>query len=237
LARWYDDFTGDVPYGELAELYEKLLNREGKASLTLLDLCCGTGTLTWLFAQRGYEMIGTDLSPEMLSQAEQKTVDCAVRPMFLCQAAEELDLYGTVDGAFSCLDALNYIPPESLPEVFHRLHLFIKPGGVFAFDVQSPERLKGLDGGVFVDETEDALCLWRGEFDEEENALFYGMDIFTKEGGLWRRQEEEHTEYAHDVRGLCSLLSAQGFSEPEIVSAGALSGSGRVFISAVNMEH
>lgn len=161
LAAWYDGLTQDVPYGEFASFYEKILHREGKDSLTLLDLCCGTGTLTCMLAQRGHEMIGVDMSGEMLSQAQEKadSLCLPVKPMFLCQEASELDLYGTVDGAYCSLDGMNYIPPEELPQVFHLLHLFIEPGGRFVFDLHSPRHLRELDGETFVDENDGMLCL------------------------------------------------------------------------------
>ena len=239
LAQWYDSLTADVPYGVLADFYENLLKREGREHLTLLDLCCGTGTLTLLLAGRGHELIGADASAEMLSVAAEKAAreDLAVQPMFLCQEAADLDLYGTVEGALCCLDGMNYLPPEDLPELFRRLHLFIEPGGKFAFDFHSPEHLRALDGGTFVDETEDVLCLWRGEFDEEENALVYGMDIFRRSGKLWAREEEEHVEYAHAPEQLKALLEASGFADVRIITDGPLCESGRLFISATNLEH
>ena len=237
LAQWYDGFTRDVPYPQFADFFEHALNREGKDHLALLDLCCGTGTLTWMLAERGHELIGVDVSPEMLSLASGKTADVAYRPLFLCQEAAELDLFGTVDGAYCSLDGMNYLPPEDLPELLHRLHLFIEPGGKFAFDFHSPEHLRGLDGGTFVDESDDVLCLWRGEFDEEENALYYGMDIFRREGKLWRREEEEHIEYAHSPEGLKALLEASGFTDVRLITDGPLSESGRLFMIAENTAH
>lgn len=239
LAEWYDGFTRDVPYDEFADFYENALHREGKERLTLLDLCCGTGTLTLMMADRGHELIGVDCSPEMLCVAAEKTAaaNCAVKPMFLCQEAAELDLYGTVEGAFCSLDGMNYLPPEDLPELFHRLHLFIEPGGRFAFDFHSPAHLRELDGGVFVDESEDVLCLWRGEFDEEENALFYGMDIFRREGVLWRREEEEHLEYAHAPELLKALLESAGFENVRIVCDGPQHEMGRLCMIAENGSH
>ena len=159
LAAWYDGFTGDVPYAALADYYESLLLREGQARLTLLDLCCGTGTLTMLLARRGHELIGVDRSPEMLSVAAEKAaaMEGITPPLLLCQEASELDLYGTVQGAYCCLDGMNYLPPEDLPELFRRLHLFIEPGGRFVFDFHAPAHLRALDGEVFVDETEDHI--------------------------------------------------------------------------------
>lgn len=239
LARWYDGFTQDVPYEAFADFYEKALHREGKDHLTLLDLCCGTGTLTLMMARRGHEMIGVDLSPEMLSQAAEKAAeaDLAVNPLFLCQAAEELDLYGTVEGAYCSLDGMNYLPPELLPRLLRRVHLFIEPEGKFIFDLHSPAHLRELDGGIFVDETEDALCLWRGEFDETENALVYGMDIFSRDGRLWRRDEEEHIEYAHEPEELVRLLRDSGFADVEIIRDGPQCEMGRLFIRARNLAH
>ena len=239
LAQWYDGFTRDVPYDRFADFFEQSLYREGKEHLTLLDLCCGTGTLTQLLAERGHEMIGVDMSPEMLSVAAEKAArsTCAYAPMFLCQEAAELDLYGTVDGAFCSLDGINYLPPEDLPELLRRLHLFIEPGGKFAFDFHSPEHLRALDGGTFVDESDDVLCLWRGEFDGEENALYYGMDIFRREGKLWHREEEEHMEYAHAPEALQALLEQAGFTDVRLIRDGPLCESGRLFLIAENLGH
>ena len=121
LAPLYDAFTRDVPYAALADFYDALLNPGGAPGRMYLDLCCGTGTLTWLLARRGREMIGVDASPEMLAVAQSKAQAGAqpeVPPLFLCQEAAQLDLYGTVQGALCSLDGMNYLPPEELPERF-----------------------------------------------------------------------------------------------------------------------
>ena len=196
--------------------------------------------MTELLASRGYDMIGVDASPEMLAEAANKTKNrsFAHEPLFLCQRAEELDLYGTVSGAFCCLDSLNYLPPELLPEVFRRLRLFIEPGGRFAFDIRTPQLLRDMDGQAFVDEDDTFLCLWRGEFDPEENALHYGIDLFLAEensdGFLWRREQEEHVEYAHSPETLVQLLLNVGFEHPQIVRADKRISEGRLFFLAVN---
>lgn len=233
LAAWYDQLTGDVPYAEFADFYEAEFSRCGGEFRLLLDLCCGTGTLTCEMARRGYELIGADASVDMLMQAQNKAAGLPQPPLFLCQQAEELDLYGTVDCAFCSLDGMNYLPPPSLPEVFRRLHLFIRPGGLFIFDIRLPEWLRSLDGQVFVDEREDVLCLWRADYSAESEAMIYGMDIFSRKGRLWERSREEHVEYTHSPGGLKVLLENAGFARVELLNHCPQGNSGRLFIRAV----
>ncbi|MBQ6465246.1 MAG: class I SAM-dependent methyltransferase [Oscillospiraceae bacterium] len=232
LALWYDSLTGDVPYAQFADLYEAEFARDGGEFRLLLDFCCGTGTLTALMARRGYEMIAADASADMLMQAREKAEGLAVPPLFLCQSAEELDLYGTVDAAYCSLDGMNYLPPEALPELFRRLHLFIRPGGLLIFDIRTPDWLRERDGQVFLDETDDLLCLWRADFDEAENALVYGMDLFSRQGELWRREREEHVEYAHEPEALEALLTQAGFVDLRRRDDGPQGGDGRLFVIA-----
>ena len=237
LAAPYDALTGDVPYGEFADWYETALTRRGGAVHTLLDLGCGTGTLSLLMAERGYEMICTDASADMLSVFQQKlwerTGD-ATPPLLLCQRSEELDLYGTVDGAYCSLDGMNYLPGALLPEVLRRLRLFIAPGGIFAFDVLTPARMQSLDGGCFVYEREGLLCLWRSSFDS--GVLHYDLDLFSEgEDGLWEREQEEHREYAHEAEDLRAMLEAADFGNVQMFTDGPQHEEGRVFITAERM--
>ena len=234
LAEPYDALTEDVPYEEFADWYETALTPKGGAVRTLLDLGCGTGTLSLLMAHRGYEMICTDASADMLSVFQQKlweTELSVARPMLLCQRSEELDLYGTVDGAYCSLDGMNYLPGELLPEVLRRLRLFIVPGGILAFDFLSPEHMRSLDGGCFVDEREDLLCLWRSSCEDGE--LHYDLDLFTEEeDGCWIREQEEHTEYVHEPEKLRELLLSAGFDNVRLYSDGPQHDQGRLFITA-----
>ena len=235
LAAWYDVLTQDVDYGAFADFYEAVFRADGGEMHTLLDLCCGTGTLTCLMAERGYEMIAADASAEMLMQAQIKAAELpagSTPPLFLCQSAEELDLYGTVDAAVCCLDGFNYISLDALGEVFRRLHLFVRPGGLLVFDIRTPEFLRSLDGQVFVDEKEDVLCLWRADYDETAGVMRYGMDLFERAGALWQREREEHVEYAHTLDWLSETLAAAGFDRVQVFTGTPQYEAGRQFISA-----
>ncbi len=242
LAPLYDGLTRDVPYELFVDFYELIFRRYGVSPELVLDLACGTGTLTCLLAQRGYEMIGVDSSQEMLSQAVEKSLELPenARPIFLCQDMEKLDLYGTVGAAVCSLDGVNYVPEENLHQVFHRLRLFVEPGGIFIFDVNTPEKLRSLDGQMFLDEEEDVFCVWRASFYQEDNACVYGMDLFTRvEGELWDREQEEHIEYAHSIETLTKKLTEQGFDDisvfGELEERPPKDGEQRVFIAARRM--
>ena len=219
LARYYDRLTTDVDYPAFADYYETLFARYGLQPHTVLDLACGTGTLTGILAARGYEMIGVDGAAEMLSVAAEKAEQLSgcIRPMFLNQAMEELDLYGTVDAAVCSLDGINYLPREDVAEVFRRLHLFIRPGGLLVFDINARRFLRELDGQVFLDEDEDVFCVWRSEYDWEQEICYYGMDLFSRrEDGSWDRSFEEHVEYGHGETDLIRLLEQHGFTETQL---------------------
>ena len=233
LAPWYDKLTGDVPYTRFADFYEAEFRRNGGEFKLLLDLCCGTGTLTDVLSRRGYEMIAVDSSVEMLMEAQSKSAGLETPPLFLCQDAAALDLYGTVDAAVCSLDGMNYIPPEDLPEVFRRLWLFVRPGGLLIFDIRTPEFLRSLDGDVFVDEQEDVLCLWRADFEDALPAIIYGMDIFSRQGRLWQRESEEHVEYAHEPAALQTLLEQAGFHDVCLRPDCPQGDMGRLFITAI----
>lgn len=236
LAAWYDTLTGDIPYGSFADFYEAEFARDGGEFRLLLDLCCGTGTLTAELTRRGYELIAADQSEEMLMEAREKAAGLSPAPLFLCQSAQELDLYGTVDAAICSLDGVNYLPREDFGEVLRRLRLFIRPDGLFIFDIKSPESLRALDGSVSVDEDEDLLCLWRADFDEAQQCLIYGMDLFERSGALWRRSGEEHIEYVYELSFLRESLEAHGFRDLRVSCDGPQGAQGRVFISARRAE-
>lgn len=232
LAPWYDALTLDVPYEAYADFYERVFAEDGGEFKLLLDLCCGTGTLSLIMAARGYDMIAADGSEEMLMCAREKAYSSGgAMPLFICQRAGDLDLYGTVDAAYSSLDSLSYVSPEELDECFRRLRLFIRPGGLLIFDLRTPEFLRSMDGSVSVDETDEVFCVWRGRFDERANALRYGMDIFSRvKGDTYLHSNEEHTEYAYSAEAVTDMLSRHGFTDVRIRPDGPMAGAERVFI-------
>lgn len=238
LAPFYDKLTQDVNYDAFVEFYEQVFASYKIAPKMVLDAACGTGTLTRLMADKGFEMIGVDQSFDMLSIAAEKMADMEAntRPLLLNQPLQELDLYGTVDAAICALDSINYIAPEDLRPIFERIHLFLEPGGVLVFDINTPAKLKNLDGEIFIDETEDVFCVWRAEYEERQKACFYGMDIFSREGDIWHREFEEHVEFLHEPEMLAHLLEGVGFQDIKILGDCRLrepgSGDERLFISA-----
>ena len=217
LAGCYDRLTYDVDYAAWANYIEKHFKKQGLPGNTVLDLACGTGSLTCELAQRGYEMIGVDLSPDMLAQAAEKNREVdGIPPIFLCQSMDKLDLYGTIDACVCCLDSVNYVTdPKKLCRAFERIHLFLMPGGLFLFDINTPAKLEGLDGQVFLDETEDAYCVWRAEYSPRRRVCSYFMDIFCldEDSGLWERGEELHEEYAYTPEELVEYLRQAGFRD------------------------
>lgn len=216
LADCYDFFTRDVDYPRWADYLERHF-RTGKLPIhTVLDLACGTGTLTCMLAERGYDMTGVDLSEEMLAVAAEKGRALAGEsPLFLHQSMDKLDLYDTVDACVCCLDSVNYVTsPAVLRRAFQRVRLFLTPGGMFLFDINTPSKLMGLDGQLFMDESEDAACIWRADYSRRRRICTYGMDIFTRtEGDLWQRREEVHEEYAYTPEELTAYLKEAGFTD------------------------
>ena len=215
LAGVYDRLTEDVGYERRADYLEKLFRKSRIPVRMVLDLACGTGSMTALLMGRGYEMIAADASPDMLSAAREKTEGrSGIPPVFLNQSMPELDLYGTVDAAVCCLDSLNYLTsPRDVRRTFQRLRLFIAPGGILIFDVLSPSNLRDLDGQVFLDEREDVYCVWRAEYEKRSHICTYWMDLFTQRAdGAWERSVEEHRERAYTVEELRAWLMEAGFT-------------------------
>ena len=213
LAASYDRLTNDVDYRATVDFYRDILEQEGLHPRTAVDLACGTGTVSLLLARQGLDVTGVDLSEEMLTMAQQKAEGLENPPRFVRQSLQQLWLPRGVDLAVWALDSLDYIAdPPDCAEAIRRVYRALNPGGIFIFDVNTPEKLRAMDGQVFLDEDEDVYCVWRGEFDEQTNICSYGMDLFQRQGRLWRRSFEEHREYAYSAEQLTGFLKAAGFT-------------------------
>ena len=217
LAASYDALTYDIPYEKILQFWETLLKRYRLRPETVLDLACGTGSLSVLLAEHGYRVIGVDLSEEMLAVADEKCSHLAEnRPFFVCQPMQRLRLPKQVDSVICALDSLNYVTrPADVQKTFRRVHDALTPGGLFLFDINTPYKLEGLAGQTFLDETEDTYCVWRTEY--HRGLCTYYMDLFRRRGdGAWRRSAEVHRQRAYSVEELTAWLAAAGFGDVRV---------------------
>ena len=213
LAASYDRLTNDVDYEGWVDFAHAILEKEGLNPRTVADLACGTGSATRILAQRGYRVTAVDLSEDMLTEAMDKCSDLENLPTFVHQNLAQLRLPRAVDMAVCFLDSLDYIlNPDDCAAAIYQTYRALNPGGIFIFDVNTPEKLRAMDGQVFLDEDDDVYCVWRGEFDDETNICSYGMDLFQREGDVWVRSFEEHQEYAYSVEQLKGYLKDAGFT-------------------------
>ena len=135
----YDVLTENVEYERIADRVCSLLHKNSVDGGLLLDLGCGTGTLSFLLEKSGYDIIGVDASEDMLMIANEKKYEENSSAMFLCQRAEELDLFGTIDCAVSSLDTINHIDSlEKVEKAFSLVSLFMNMNGIFVFDMNTP---------------------------------------------------------------------------------------------------
>ena len=213
FARYYDRLTTNINYPAWARYYHRLIERAGGGGGILLDLACGTGGFSLELARLGYDVIGVDASPDMLSLAAEKAgrLPGISPPTFLCQKMERLNLYGTIDACVCALDSINHLPDtRALQQAFARVGLFLAPGGVFVFDVNTHHKHKNvLAGNTFVYETGDLLCLWRNDYTPKNSRVDVSLDFFTRgEGGLYQRSSESFSERIFSHRTLCGALKA-----------------------------
>lgn len=217
LAFSYDRLTNDVDYEAVVDFYGQILAREGLHPRTAVDLACGTGSVALLLAQQGLTVTAVDMAPDMLTVACQKAEGLKNRPLFVCQSLQQLHLPRGVDLAVCALDSLDYVTdPADCQEAIRRVYRALNPGGIFIFDVNTPEKLQAMDGQVFLDEDDDVYCVWRGAFDRQTNICSYGMDLFQREGAVWYRSFEEHREYAYSQAQLTNYLKTAGFTQIEV---------------------
>lgn len=211
----YDILTENVEYEKIAHKICSLLHKNGVDGGLLLDLGCGTGTLSFLLEQNGYDVIGVDASEDMLMVANEKKYEENSSAMFLCQNAEELDLFGTIDCVVSCLDTINHIDTlDKVQKVFEKVSLFMNMGGVFVFDMNTPyKHEKILGNNTFIYDMDEVYCVWQNSYDEETATTSIDLDFFIKneDDECYERYSESFCEYAYEPEDILQILERCGF--------------------------
>ncbi len=219
----YDLLMQDVKYAQWADYLEELLQKFCvKKPELVLDMACGTGNLTLEMARRGYDMIGIDMSPDMLSCAMEKSAECGISPLWVCQDMRTFELYGTMDAILCTMDSMNYM--ENVPDMEQVLQLvcnYLNPGGLFIFDMNTPYKLQHILGNnLFYEIRDDITYLWRNEYLPEEKKCNFDLTFFVKEAeDIYRRLEEEQQQRAWAIDEIRLLLQKSGLELLEVYEA------------------
>jgi len=213
FSRFYDSLTDNVEYKKRADYFCRLLSLCGVNSGILLDLGCGTGSISVEMAERGFDVIGVDSSVGMLNEARQKAFESGKQILLLNQSMDEIDLYGTVDCAVCVLDGINHLDGEKqIRATFDKVSLFMNPGGAFAFDVNTLYKHKNiLADNVYVYETDEVYCVWQNSYNEADGSVDITLDFFEEEDGVYYRSEESFTERAYELSEIQNWLELSGF--------------------------
>ena len=226
FAAVYDTFMDNVPYREWGEYIHSMLCEKGVKDGLVLDLGCGTGTMTEILAGYGYDMIGADNSEDILELAMEKRIQSGHDILYLLQDMREFELYGTVRAVVSVCDSLNYITdPEDLENVFRLVNNYLDPGGIFLFDFNTEYKYREVMGDCTIAE-DRGVCsfIWDNYYYEEERINEYDLTLFVretgqpdpdtdepdKEGQLYRRYTETHYQRAYTLEEMQRLLEKAG---------------------------
>lgn len=230
FASVYDTFMDNVPYGEWGGYIYTLLCRYGVKSGIILDLGCGTGTMTEILAGYGYDMIGVDNSEDMLELAMEKRIASGHDILYLLQDMREFELYGTVRAVVSVCDSVNYITePEELAGVFRLVNNYLDPGGIFLFDFNTEYKYREVMGDCTIAEDRGPCSfIWDNCYYEEERINEYDLTLFIREGtapgqnegaeeddteengALYRKYTETHFQRGYTLEEIRELLSSAG---------------------------
>ena len=232
----YDKFMDNVPYTQWADYLLELMAKHGKTPEKVsddplsqernlvLDLGCGTGTLTELMADAGFDMIGIDNSMDMLEIAMDKKAASGKDILYLMQDMRELELYSTVGTVISVCDSINYIlEDEDLVTVFKLVNNYLYPKGLFIFDFNTLYKYETVIGDTTIAENrEDASFIWENYYHEDEHINEYDLTIFVKENTkeeLFSRYYETHYQRGYTLAEVKSLLSIAGMEFVEAIDA------------------
>lgn len=231
----YDTFMDATPYEEWCERLARLIGKYGVSGPIrdaedvleseknlVVDLGCGTGTLTELMYQRGYDMIGIDNSAEMLNVAMEKRAESGSEILYLLQDMRELELYSTVGTVVSVCDSVNYIlEEEELLETFSLVNNYLYPGGIFIFDFNTDYKYREIIGDATIAENrEDCSFIWENYYDPESALNEYDLTVFVQEeDDLFRRFTETHYQRGYTPEQMCRLIEQAGMSLVEMKDA------------------
>lgn len=216
FAQVYDKLTENVPYDEIARYYDRKIKQHGGGSF-LADTGCGTGNLTARLAKLGYDVIGADASPDMLSIAMNKPHDGV---QYICQPMTELELYGEADVIVSTLDSINHLEnADEIQRCFDVTAVNLRRGGLFLFDVNTIYKHKNiLAENTFVYDVDSVYCVWQNSYCTQDCGVDISLDIFAEcEDGLYERMEESFREIALTQQKLISMLQKAGFEVLEVL--------------------
>lgn len=213
FASVYDILMGHIPYDEWADYIENILKQHGIDRGLVLELGCGTGSMTRRMAARGYDMIGIDMSEDMLSLARQRSEGKEDGILYLCQDMREFELYGTVAALFCVCDTINYmLSTEDLSKVLRLVANYLDPGGLFIFDMDTVylyEEVLGDNTSIMDHELGDFI--WENSFYPDEMINEVNLTLFLKqENSLYRKHEETHVRRAYDLNTVKRLLDEAG---------------------------
>lgn len=217
IAPHYAGWNREIDYGRWADAIEEAFRRFFPGRVDgVLDLGCGGGSMTLELAARGYDMIGVDLSPEMLNQAMETEALRGLdgRVLWLMQDMRSFELYGTVEAVVSCLDCVNHLTDYAgLRACFSLVHNYLSPGGLFLFDVNSPEKFRtAYADKTYTYEDENSFCVWDTTYSEKTHLADFVITLFTRQGKLYRREDEHIRERMYPVSSLRRELAAAGFT-------------------------
>lgn len=215
FAELYDSLTEDVEYDKTVEYIEEIFKKHLKNKPKLmLELACGTGNITKILSDKGYDMIGVDLSEEMLNVAREK---CNENVLLLNQDMTEFELYGTVDAILCLLDSVNYVTePDKLQKMFDLAENYLEYGGILIFDINSEFKLKNVIGeNVFIRETEHIYSVWENE--QNPPCVNFCLNFFVEgKDGKYERFYEEHTERIYTIDDIVNMLKKSGFENIKV---------------------
>lgn len=202
----------DVDYEKWSSYLHKILLETGVKKL--LEMSCGTGNVTFPLSRLGYNITAGDSSIEMLNLAKQKNARTCAGVRFVHQDMRKIDSTIKYDAVLSACDGANYIDKNGLGMFLTSSYQALKKGGVLLFDLSSEYKLKNtLDGNSYFDETDDTVCIWKNTYDENNCELCMDVTIFSRQGELYERMNEVHTQYAHKEQDVVNAAKQAGFAE------------------------